>query len=256
MRILLLTAAVLFAMFSTPLYAEKIRLRVTEFAPNYFLKDGQWTGLDVELAEAVIKNAGFQVEYVELSWSRALQLLRSGDLDMMANLTRTVDREAFIRFIGPARISKRVLVVRQENLRIKITNLDELAEASRHTKRPFGIQRDAKYTAAFDARLAADPNFARHFDAASQGAVLHRRVVASHNLGFFEDENYVIYQLQNNPEFQGLAVHPFTLAIDPVYFGLSKRLSEASKKKLEAAFERLDKNGTLAKIRTRWGKAQ
>ena len=256
MRTLLIVAAALIAIFSSSIRAESIRVRVTEFAPNYFLKDGHWTGLDVELAEAVVKDAGFTIEFIELSWSRALNAMQTGDIDMMMNLTRTADREVFIKFFGPARISKRVLVVRKENLDLKISSLDDLVEASRRTKLSFGIQKDAKYSAAFDTRLTADPVFAQSFDVASQGSTLHKRVAGGHNLGFFEDENYVVHQLQNNPNFRALALHSFTLASDPVYFGLSKHINATTVQKLEAAFQRLEKNGTLAKIRTRWGKAQ
>ncbi|HYD79550.1 MAG TPA: transporter substrate-binding domain-containing protein [Paucimonas sp.] len=233
--------------------AEKIRLRVTQFAPNYFLKDGRWTGLDVQLAEAVVKEAGFDIEFVELPWSRALLYMETGQIDMMANLTRTPDREAFMHFVGPERISRRVLVVRREHLELPISNLDELLKASARTRLPIGIQKDAKYSEAFDSRLAGDATFARHFDAVPQGALLAKKTAGGRNLGFFEDQNYVAYQLQTNPEFQELAMHSFVLAADPVYFGVSKRAAPGVEKSLEAAFQRLEKNGTLSRIRMQWG---
>jgi polar amino acid transport system substrate-binding protein len=232
---------------------EKIRVRVTQFAPNYFLQDGQWTGLDVQLAEAVIREAGYVPEYHELPWSRALAYMQSGQVDMMMNLSRTPDREEFMHFIGPERISKRVLVVRRENLNLPISSLDDLAKTAERTRIPYGIQQDAKYSDAFDARYQKDPEFAKHFEPVPQGALLPKKTSAGRNLGFFEDENYVIWQSRTNPEFQELAVHPFVLSSDPVYFGISKQVNVAMMKKLDAAFQKLEKNGALARIRAHWG---
>jgi polar amino acid transport system substrate-binding protein len=240
--------------FAQPsLAAEKVRVRVTEFAPNYFQKDGQWTGLDVELAAAVVTEAGFIPEFVDLPWSRALSYLQSGQLDMMTNLSRSPDREVFLHFIGPERLSRRRLVVRKENAGLKIESLDDLPRVASAARMPFGIQSNAKYSEAFDARLAGDPDFARHFDKVSVGALLPNKVVNRHNLGFFEDENYVVHQLKHSPDFQTLALHPYVLSAEPVYFGLSKHLAPSTRDKLDAALQKLEKNGTLARIREKWG---
>jgi ABC-type amino acid transport substrate-binding protein len=231
---------------------EKIRVRVTQFAPNYFMQDGQWTGLDVQLAEAVIKEAGYQPEYHELPWSRALAYMQGGQIDMMMNVTRTPDREEFMHFVGPERVSKRVLVVRREHLNLPISGLDDLPKTAERTRIPIGIQQDAKYSEAFDARYRQDPEFARHFEPVPHGALLPKKTSAGRNLGFFEDENYVVWQARSNPEFQDLAIHAFVLSSDPVYFGISKRIDAARLKKLDAAFQKLEKNGTLARIRAQW----
>lgn len=247
-------AAVLISAFAGPvLAADSIRVRVTEFAPNYFLKDGKWTGLDVELAAAVVAEAGFAAEFVELPWSRALSYLQTGQLDMMTNLSRSPDREAFLNFIGPERLSRRRLVVRKENAGLKIDSLDDLPRVAAAARMPFGIQANAKYSEAFDARLAADTDFARHFDKVSVGALLPNKVVNHHNLGFFEDENYIVYQLKHSPDFQALTLHSYVLSAEPVYFGLGKHVAASTRDKLDAALQRLERNGTLAKIRERWG---
>ncbi|MBV8634817.1 MAG: amino acid ABC transporter substrate-binding protein [Burkholderiaceae bacterium] len=232
--------------------AETIRMRVTEFAPNYFQRDGRWMGLDVELAEAIVHEAGFEIEFRDLPWSRALSYMKSGDLDIMANLSRTPEREAFMLFIGPERLSTRVLVVKAENVNLPIKNLDDLVSVSRQQNKPFGIQADAKYSPEFDARLANDKAFAEVLDPVSQGALLPRKLMAGHDLGFFEDSNYAAYQLKYSPDFKGLAIHPFTLASDPVFLGVRKSLNPALAKKLEDAYQKLERNGTLEKIRMRW----
>ena len=233
--------------------AEIIRMRVTEFAPNYFMRDGRWIGLDVELAEAVVHEAGFEIEFRDLPWSRALSYMKSGDLDLMANLTRTPERESFMLFIGPERLSTRVLIVRTENVNLPINSLDDLVSVSRRQNKPFGIQIDAKYSPEFDARLASDKAFAAVFDPVSPGALLPKKLIAGRDLGFFEDSNYAAYQLKYSPDFKGLSIHPFALSADPVFLGVRKSLDPAAARKLEDACQKLERNGTLEKIRMRWG---
>ena len=247
---------VFLALLSPAFGADSIRVRVTDFAPNYFLNDNHWTGLDVELADALVTEAGFSVEFVNLPWSRALAYMQSGQLDLMMNLSKTPDRETFMEFIGPERISTRVLVVRRENLGLHIESLNDLAEVAQSRKVKFGIQKDAKYSDEFDARLATDHEFASCFDQVPQGALLAKKTQAEHNLGFFEDLNYAVYQLKHSPDFEGLAIHPFVLSVSPSYFGVSKQLDSAKLGRLRTAFDRLEKNGTLAKIRARWEKPQ
>lgn len=236
--------------------AETIRMRVTEFAPNYFMQDGHWTGLDVELTEAIVHEAGLEIEFLDLPWSRALNYMKSGGVDIMANLSRTPEREAFMSFIGPERISTRVLVVKAEDVNLPITSLDDLMKVARQQNKLFGIQADAKYSPEFDARLANDKAFARAFDPITQGALLSKKLAAGRNLGFFEDGNYAAYQLRHSPDFKGLAIHPYVLSTDFVFLGVRKSLDPAVVKKLEDACQRLEKSGALEKIRARWGTAE
>jgi polar amino acid transport system substrate-binding protein len=226
--------------------ADVIRVRVTNFAPNYFLQDGQWTGLDVELAKAVVNEAGYSIEFLDLPWSRALGYLQVGELDMMMNLSKTPDREAMMDFIGPERMSRR------EDLGMQIENLDQLVSMAKARHQSFGIQKDAKYSEEFDARMLADPEFASHFDAVAEGALLAKKTRAGHNLGFFEDYTYAVYQLKNSADFHGLAIHPYTISSSPAYFGISKKLDPVKAKMLRDGYERLEKKGTLDKIRLRW----
>ena len=243
------------ALSTSCLAADKVRIRVTEFAPNYFQQDGHWRGLDVELAEAVVRESGLEPEFSDLPWSRALASMQGGEVHLMMNLTRTPDREVFMQFFGPERMSTRVLVVRRKHLDLRIESLDDLVAAARKTGQLFGIQRDAKYSEEFDARLKADPQFVQAFEYVVKGAVMGKMLAGGHTLGFFEDENYVAYQLKNNPDFKDLAIHPFVLASDPVFFGVSRRFDPANAKRLEEAFARLERNGSLTKIRARWGQA-
>jgi polar amino acid transport system substrate-binding protein len=60
-------------------------------------------GLDVDLIGAMAERAGCDLEWEQGSWASMLQLVRSGDLDLLPGATRTPEREAFARFSEPYR---------------------------------------------------------------------------------------------------------------------------------------------------------
>jgi polar amino acid transport system substrate-binding protein len=229
-----------------------LRMRVTSFAPQYFLQGGRWVGLDVELAEAIAGAAGLSVSFVELPWSRALQQLDTGDIDLVANLSPTPDREKAMDFVGPVRRSRQVLVVRQEYAGLKIETLDDLAEAARRLQRPVGIQQDVKYSEELNARFARDEAFAQAFEAVPRAALLPLKTVAGHNFGFIEDSYFARYNLRHDPALKALAIHGFTVNDAPSCFGFSKHLPDGWLVRLDAAYRRLEADGTLARIRARW----
>lgn len=77
-------------------------------------------GLDVDLITAMAAEAGCEVEWEQGSWASMLQLVRSGDIDVLPGATRTVEREQFARFSEP---------YRQESFRIHV-RADEIDQWS------------------------------------------------------------------------------------------------------------------------------
>ena len=64
----------------------KIVVGVTVYEPmDYKDKDGNWTGFDAELAEAVAKKMGVKAEFVAINWDNRFTELASGTVDCLWN---------------------------------------------------------------------------------------------------------------------------------------------------------------------------
>ena len=64
-------------------FACEIRLRVSDVPPHYYVNEsGKWDGLSVNLAKALLHEAGCKITFVKLPWRRALESMKSGDIDM------------------------------------------------------------------------------------------------------------------------------------------------------------------------------
>jgi polar amino acid transport system substrate-binding protein len=80
----------------------------------------QVQGLDVDLISAMAERADCQLNWEQGSWASMLQLIHSGDIDLLPGATRTAEREAFAHFSAP---------YREESFRIHV-RADEAEEWS------------------------------------------------------------------------------------------------------------------------------
>lgn len=232
---------------------EKIIIRVGNFAPFYYKgNDGTWKGLDVELAEAVIKKAGFEVDYYELPWSRALGFLDKGEVDLVMNTSITEERRKKFNFIGPERYAQMGLVVKEENKLLDIKDYDDLKIVAMKENKKFGIQVNVFYGSEFNTKLK-DPEYFKYF---AEAFNVENNIYLLENdriIGFFEDKISLAYMIKNKQEFKKCVVHSFdAFPKDPVYFAVNKKMPKNIYNRLEEAYKTLENDGTLEKIRKKY----
>jgi polar amino acid transport system substrate-binding protein len=81
-------------------------LRVATLAgnPPYSSVDahGQWVGYDIDIANAIAKDLGVKVEFLEVTLAGRIAALQAGKVDLtIANITDTVERSKSIAFSNP-----------------------------------------------------------------------------------------------------------------------------------------------------------
>ncbi|MEW5721985.1 MAG: transporter substrate-binding domain-containing protein [Thermodesulfobacteriota bacterium] len=230
---------------------EVIRVRVTHFPPQYFQDQaGEWTGLDVELARALVVEAGYTPRFISRPWSRALKEMESGELHLMMNLSQTTERSVYLDWIGPERTGELALIVRKGDENLPVHGIDDLPRVAAARGKKFGVQADIYYSDEFMEKLK-DPAFAAHFETVSKADNNLMMTVSGRILGFFEDRDSLSYRIAHDPQYRDLAVHPFVISSEDVYFGVSKKVPPGVLPRLREAFKRLEKNGTLEEIRKR-----
>lgn len=251
-KLLLIIALVLSASINAFSTDTVIRVRVTDFPPQYYIDDtGNWTGLDVELANAIIKEAGFKAKFIPTSWAAGLKHIEKGTLDMMMNMNKTAKRSKYANWIGPERKAQMALVVSEKNLGMPIKELNDFITISQTRKIRFGIQENLHYSNEFNNKMK-NPQFMNSFEIVKNVKINPRKVKANHILGFFEEKFSMVYKIQNDPNYDGLVIHPFILQEEDVFFGISKKISLEVYEKLLGAFEALEQDGTLESIRKRY----
>jgi ABC-type amino acid transport substrate-binding protein len=218
--------------------------------PPFFKKTetGQWTGLSIDLAEALLTEAGYRAVYTPLPFRRALKHLENGSLDMMLNLTITDERAAYINFIGP-QLDETVVLVVPKNADFSIESLEDIKKLSQ----PIGVEIGKVYGETFERKRASDKAFADKFTAVRQVESMEKMLASGHTSGFLGYGYYIFHRFNTNPDYKNFKVHPFIFRQDWVHFGFSKAsVSRDTLKQLEGAYQRLEQSGTLAEIRKRY----
>ncbi|MEZ5448098.1 MAG: transporter substrate-binding domain-containing protein [Thiolinea sp.] len=101
---------------------EIIKVRVSNFPPYYFYDQAseQWLGMVIEIMNAIEEKSGLEFEYTELPRKRAFNDIKTGDLDIMLNITRTPEREEFLDFIGVCAFERMSLVIKKKMRILKL----------------------------------------------------------------------------------------------------------------------------------------
>jgi len=84
-------------------------------APYQFERNGEITGIDVQIFKQAADTINCDVTFVEKSWTELLTDLEKGELDVLAGATVTPDREEFANFSPSYRDESFTLFIRASN---------------------------------------------------------------------------------------------------------------------------------------------
>jgi len=80
----------------------KVGIQTTVPPMGYIDEKGNWTGFDVDLAEAVAQKLGVKLEKINVNTKTRISFLADGRIDMsLANMSHTISREDAIDFAEP-----------------------------------------------------------------------------------------------------------------------------------------------------------
>lgn len=203
----------------------------------------RYSGIDMEILQRLADANGLQLLVKAAPLARCLEMIKSGDADIITNLLRTREREQFIRYLEvPYQThSTKVFYQRAGDPR-SVENYEQLYGLD------IGVKRGARYGARFD-----------------EDDKLHKQPVASHILNFKKlavgrldlvistesEGDYLIKDYGWQGQFKKAALR-FDLPTN-VYIGLSKRSSLLT---LASAFEsqlqQLIRDGEIERIIARY----
>lgn len=84
-------------------------------APYQFERNGEITGIDIQIFTQAADKINCDVTFVEKSWTQLLTDLEKGEVDVLAGATITPEREAFANFSTPYRDESFTLFIRGSN---------------------------------------------------------------------------------------------------------------------------------------------
>jgi len=108
------------------------------FPPYEYMEGGKITGIDAEIAEAIAKKLGLQLQIDDMEFDSITEAVKNGKADVgLAGMTITDERLEEVDFTVSYATGVQVIIVTEDS---KITSVDDLfAEGAKHT---IGVQRN------------------------------------------------------------------------------------------------------------------
>ena len=204
-----------------------IDARVTHIPPLFYQDESEkWVGLTIDLTKALLKEAQCDVHFENINWARSLELMKTGKVDMMMNMSITDERSKYIHFIGPHN-DETIQILMKKTINTEIKSLDDI----KNLPGKIGIQHGAFFGKAFNNKLKTDPVFADKFDKTYSQENNVKKLKLGRIIGILR-QNYsgvsAEIELMKTGNYK---INPFIINKNEVYFGFSKK--SVSKKMLK-----------------------
>ncbi len=165
-------------------------------APPYMIgaddEGSRMSGIDVDIVKEIAKRGGYELRFIRAPWKRALELMRSGDADILSSAYLTPERKKFMQYFDrPYLRSLPIAFYYKNNSGIRIDKFTDLYRYS-----DIGVLRGASYFKRFD----TDPKIQK-VEITTQEQLypmlMHDRIKLM--AGYIPTENYFIlkYGYQN-----------------------------------------------------------
>ncbi|MGB4191936.1 MAG: transporter substrate-binding domain-containing protein [Rickettsiales bacterium] len=108
-------------------YAEDkiIKIAIGDFPPFEYLDNGKVVGINQLTISEVFSRIGYKAEFYPFTWKRALSLTESGDMDAIASIQKSSERESKFIFSNPIMYSQFYLLKKKDK-NIEINSFSDL----------------------------------------------------------------------------------------------------------------------------------
>ncbi len=201
-------------------------------------------GFDVELAQAVGKDLGVEVEFQLINWNNKENELESKNVDLLWNgMTITEEREAQMEISEPYMLNEQVAIIRKADAS-KFDSLDKMLASKKWTAESGSAGAD----------LIPELG-ATLIGVSSQINILTELNAGSADIGVMDSVMASYYMNETGSEYaDSLMIAPVKIALEDEYYGIAARKGEvALMDKINTSLAKLYADGTVGKIAETYG---
>ena len=207
-------------------------------------KESTLIGFDVELAQAVGKDLGVEVEFQLINWNNKENELESKNVDLLWNgMTITEEREAQMEISEPYMLNEQVAIIRKADAS-KFDSLDKMLASKKWTAESGSAGAD----------LIPELG-ATLIGVSSQINILTELIAGSADIGVMDSVMASYYMNETGSEYaDSLMIAPVKIALKDEYYGIAARKGEvALMDKINTSLAKLYADGTVGKIAEEYG---
>ena len=103
---------------------------------NYINEDGEFAGVDVELAQEACRRIGYEPVFTQIVWEDKDEYLEEGSVDCLWGIFTMTGREEEYTWVGPYLNSRQVVVVHADSDIFQLSDLEGTRVAVQATSKP------------------------------------------------------------------------------------------------------------------------
>jgi len=214
------------------------------------MPDGQAGGVNADASREALRRMGCRAEFRTLPFTRSLKDLEEGTLDILPDVFRTPQRQAFALFSRTRnQVPNRLFIRASDKERWQIRSFQDLPRLGIK----LGVEGGALASPDFGA-ISADPAFQTILTSARSHDSLWRMLRAGHIDAVILDDLTARWELGHLGLGEQIVGTDFVTAVAPAYFAFSRAtVTEEQVRRFDAAIEAMRKDGTLDAIMARYG---
>lgn len=216
---------------------------------QYHNKQRELVGLDFDIFNAIVKDAGLTVTFTELPWKRHVHYIKTGQMDVAMGSSYTAERADFAYFSLPYRKEQVNLFVKNKDIKnIKITSLSGLI-GSRYM---IGIESGYYYGEEFQT-LFQNPKFQDHISEVIDLEENIKLLINGHLDGILVDP-VTMKAFVKKYKLEGQFVkHSLPVYQADIHIMLSKKsMSVEMLNRIDNSITSLSKSGEIKKLLDKW----
>lgn len=216
---------------------EKIRLvyGVPHFPPGSIVNDKGFSGTDVDLMTYLAKKSNVDMTFSACSWIRCLELAKAGKVDLLASVSYTEERTAFLHYVHPSYKAGQI------NFIVRKGEAAQLAQFEDLRGKVIGKEKGAM----LDDRIDKNPDLTLY--EAPDPDTLFTMLVSGRIDTLMGFDSVAVYLAQNSKFSDLLEIAHLKISVPSGYLAVSKHTPEATLvvKRFEAQLRRLLTSGKL-----------
>ncbi len=89
---------------------KNIKVAIAHWPPWKIIDNGKFSGIDIDILKAIeAKSDSIKFSFTECPWKRCVEMIRTGDVDLITSFVKKPDREEFTHYIKPPYVSSRAI---------------------------------------------------------------------------------------------------------------------------------------------------
>jgi len=106
--------------------AQELKVAFAKWPPWKIINQNHFKGIDARIVRSISKRLGFSIKFVQCPWPRCVDMVKSGEADLITSFGKTQERGEYVYYLGPPYIVEQLSFWIRKDSDISIQTYEDL----------------------------------------------------------------------------------------------------------------------------------